>query len=487
MANTRRSRRSRRNGWSVVVAVVLAGALVAAACGGSDAEPETAAGECPVDALDDAEGTVDITVWHTYVGLTNDTVNKLADEYNESQDKVRVQVENQGTAPEELVRKYRQAIPSGDLPTLASFDDTSTQFLADSGTIVPAGVCAEADGYTDYDDFLPIVTDYYSIDGVLQPGSFNLGTALLYYNRDHFEAAGLDPDDPPATLAEVRDAARAIKDAGVVDQPLALNLTPFILEFWTTGAGAPVVDNENGRGEGATNAGALDNDATTETLELLAEMNEEGLVNPIPGVEGQFDHYFAMGLEQSSMTVETSTAVTTINAVLEGNVDPAELGLETELPAIDVNLDAAEFPGLNGAGEGQVGGNVWYMSNTGSAEQQAAGWDFIKYVNQPENQVLWALEGSYLPPREAAATDPVLQEDWATTRSGQWLATAYDMLTRLDPAWPGPLIGPYTETRTAIRDALDEVMLSGSPVSEALTDADASITEALETYNDETF
>ena len=101
--------------------------------------------------------------------------------------------------------------------------------------------------------------------------------------------------------------------------------------------------------------------------------------------------------------------------------------------------------------------------------------------------MLWALEGSYLPARETAAADPVLQEDWATTRSGRWLATAYEMLTRLDPAWPGPLIGPYTETRTAIRDALDEVMLSGSPVADALTDANTSITEALETYNDETF
>jgi sn-glycerol 3-phosphate transport system substrate-binding protein len=487
MVVTSRSRRFAPRPRRAAVALVLAGALVASACGGGDDTDEAASGGCPVDALENADGPVDITLWHTYLGLTSDTVNRLADDYNASQDKVRVSVESQGAAVEELVRKYRQAIPTGDLPTIASFDDTSTQFLADSGTIVPAGVCAEADGYTEFEDFLPIVTDYYSIDGVLQPGSFNIGTALLYYNRDHFQAAGLDPDDPPETIAEVHEAARAINEAGVADQPFVMNLTPFILEFWTTGAGASVVDNENGRGDGTTSAGALSNDATRETLETLAAMDEEGLVNAVPGVEGQFDHYFAMGLEQSSMMVETSTAVTTINAVLEGNVDPAELGLDSDLPPIDVNLDAAEFPGLNGAGEGQVGGNVWYMTNTGTDEEQAAAWDFTKYVNQPENQVLWAIEGSYLPPREAAAADPVLQEDWTTTRSGRWMAIAYEMLTRLDPDWPGPLIGPYTETRTAIRDALDEVLLSGGSVDDALTGADEDITSAVEAYNAETF
>jgi hypothetical protein len=61
------------------------------------------------------------------------------------------------------------------------------------------------------------------------------------------------------------------------------------------------------------------------------------------------------------------------------------------------------------------------------------------------------------------------------------------MLTRLDPDWPGPLIGPYTETRTAIRDALDEVLLSGGSVDDALTGADEDITSAVEAYNAETF
>ena len=229
-----------------ITVALLALALLAASCG-DDGEAREASGDCPVDALDDADGPVEITLWHTQVGLTQETLNALADDYNAGQDAVRLTVDNQGDAVEELLRKYRQAIPSKDLPALAMFDDTSTQFLADSGTIVPAGVCAEAAGYRDYEeDFLPALIDFYSIDGVLQAGSIYPNSRLLYYNRDHFAAAGLDPDDPPTTLDEVHEAARAIRDTGIVEQPFVLHLSPFLLENWTTGAGAGIVDNENG-------------------------------------------------------------------------------------------------------------------------------------------------------------------------------------------------------------------------------------------------
>ncbi len=480
-----------------LLAAVALGALIAAACGGDSGDDTSSADDtsggsdaaaiCPVDALDTADGPVDITVWHTYVGLTNETLHKITDAYNASQDRVRVHVENQGTGYEELLRKYRQGIPSGDLPDIGIMEDTNTKFLADSGTIVPAGACAEADGYTEYDDFAQGVKDFYSIDGVLQPASFNVSTVLLYYNRDHFTAAGLDPDSPPATLDEMIEDARKIKAAGVVDTPIVLNMQPWFTEFWLTGAHEGLVNNDNGRGPGETTAGAFDNPASHRLFEALKTMQDEGLLNPVPGTEGQFDHYFALGLQQASMTIETSTAVTTINAVLEGNLDPKELGLDTELPPIDVNVDAGPFPGLDGPGQGQLGGGVWYMTNAGPPEAQAAAWDFIKYVNQPDNQALWHLEGSYLPVRKATSESQQVLDFWANTRPGKWLETAYEGLLAVDPAWPGPLIGPYTETRNAVRNALDALLFNGTSPDKAIADANQTITDAIQKYNDENF
>lgn len=471
-----------------LAAVAAAGALVASACGPAGQGAATFATECPVGALNNVEGTVDVTLWHSYVGLTEQTLNDLADEYNASQDRVHIDVQSQGVGYEELQRKYEQAIPANDLPGIAIMEDTNTQLLADSQTVLPAGECAAADGYTDFEDFVPIGTNYYSVDGVQLPGSLNLATALLYYNRDHFTAAGLDPDDPPQTLEELEQDALAIKEAGVVDQPFVFNLQPWMMEFWLTGAHGPIVDNNNGRDVGGAEHSAFDNPTTHRLFEILDRMHQEGILNPIPGTEGQVDHYFAMGLGSASMTVETSTAVTTINAVLEGTASGEDLGLgDVELPAIDVNLDASPFPGLDAPSQGQVGGGVWYITSTTPPEVQAAAWDFMKWVNRPENQFLWHTEGSYLPPRQDAPDDPQIQRFWTTTRPGIWLSRAYDLMTNLDPDFPGPLIGPYRQVREAVGTALDRMMFDGQSPDSVIAQADDEINQAIQHYNEVNF
>lgn len=471
------------------------GALVASACGPAGGGALTYATECPVDALDDADGPVDITVWHSYVAQTEQALDAIADHYNAEQDRVDVTIQSQGVGYVELQQAYERAVPADDLPAIAIMEDTYTQSLADLGTVLPATQCAEADGYEDFEQFLPITTDYYSVPGtvngeetdVLLPGAVNLATALLYYNRDHFEAAGLDPDEPPQTLEELADAARALQDAGVSQQPFVWNMQPWMIEFWLTGAGGPLVDNNNGRDLEGAEASAFDNPTTHRLYEFMAELRDEGLVNALPGTDAQFDHYFAMGLGQASMTVETSTAVTTINAVLEGTATGEDLGVDFDIPQIDINLDAAEFPGLDEPGVGQMGGGVWYISSTVPAEEQAAAWDFIKYFNDLPQQRRWHQQGSYLPTRTDVADDPDVQRFWTEERAGIWLNRAYDLALGLDPEFPGPLIGPYRQVRDIIGDSIDRMMLDGADPAEVIDEADAAINAALARYNDVNF
>ena len=74
--------RTTRGPAGTFLALLGALALVAAACGGSDGNgssggsggTEVSASDCPVDALEDADGPVEITVWHAVLGLTADTV-----------------------------------------------------------------------------------------------------------------------------------------------------------------------------------------------------------------------------------------------------------------------------------------------------------------------------------------------------------------------------------------------------------------------------
>jgi sn-glycerol 3-phosphate transport system substrate-binding protein len=287
----------------------------------------------------------------------------------------------------------------------------------------------------------------------------------------------------------VRQAAQAIHDAGVVDKPLVMQMQPWFVEHWLTGAKASVVNNDNGRGDadGAT-AGAFDNDTTAEIFDWLQGMYDDGLLNAVPGTEGQVEHYFAMALGQASMTFETSTAATSIAAFLEGDLDTGELGVDdTAVDTSGLDIDAAPYPGLSEPGKVGLGGGVWYLSNTTPPEVQAAGWDFARWFDEPEQQVRWNVEGSYLPWNLAAADEPALQDFWSDTVTGSWLSIAYDQLLNSDPEWPGPLIGPYDDTRNAIRDALDGMILEGKPPADVIPPTNDAITAAIDKYNEENF
>ena len=488
-----RARRSNPAMWISLLAVALLGA----ACGGDDGASGGGGGSggseiaCPVDALDEADGPVEITVWHTLVALPARVLDELVDEYNASQDKVVVRAENQGVTPAELHRKIDQALPDRSLPAIVVPDDTKTRFIADSGMFVPASACFDADpeSQSTLEDLLPIATASYTLDGELWPGSFSTYTALVFYNRSHFQAAGLDPNDPPQTITEMIDAARKIKAAGVpgVDRPLVLRASSFMLEWWLSGAGQELVNEENGRSGELAIESTFDNDITRSILEQLQAAKAEGLLDVVPGTEGQQDHLLAMAGQLSSMTVESSAASSTVAGVIEGTISAEDLRAElgVELPAglkLDLDIGAGPYPGVEAAGKGQVGGSVWYIADTVPDAQQAAAWDFLKFLNSMPSQIRWGTDGSVSPVLKSAADEPELQQAWTSSLGGEWAKIAYDVLAGIETDFPGPVIGPYDEVRKAIEKAMDRALLNDEPVGPVLQDADRTITDALERY-----
>ena len=499
-----------------VIAAIVAIVTVAAACGGSDesasngdgagAGVETSetgtqddaspaavvdAAACPVDALEEADGPVEITIWHPYVALAKRTLEGLVEDYNASQDKVIVRAENQGVSPAEIHRKMEQAAPDRSLPALVVPDDTKTRWIVDSTLFVPADACYAADPPSQAvrDDLLPFSRATYTVDDVLWPVSFSTFRALIFFNRDHFEAAGLDPDDPPTTIDGMIDAARTIKAAGLpgVDRPMVFQANSFLFEGWLSGAEQVLVNEENGRSGTWATLSSFDNPTTRDLLTTLQEAKAEGLLDVTPGTDGNADHLLAMAGQQSSFTVESSAAASTVAGVIEGTIAAedlsAELGVDVpEGLQLDLNMAVAPYPGVDAAGKGQVGGFVWYLTDTVSDLEKAAAWDFVKFNNSVESQVRWGVEGSAAPVSQAAADDPRLQEAWASSLGGQWQKVAYDVLSGIETDFPGPIIGPYDEVRQAIEKALDRVLLDDGSVDDAVAEADATITAALESY-----
>jgi sn-glycerol 3-phosphate transport system substrate-binding protein len=480
----------------VITALVLMAALVVTACGGgggsNTAQPTSTSSSsaielptCPLDALANATAPVDVTVWHTQTARPLDVLKQLVDEYNASQSKVRVHLESQGSSYPEIQKKFNEALPSKQLPAIIDVDDTFTKSMADSGVVLPAQSCFAADGY-DVNQLVSTARSYYTINGVLWPASAGIGTVLVFYNRDHFRRAGLDPDKPPTTLAEVQQFAEKLKAAGVSDKPLAHEFSSWKTEFWLTGVGSSVVDNDNGRGPGATAKATLDgNQQALDLFTWFKGMNDKGLLNAVPATPGQINQYLALlPGGGSSMLIDSTSAATSIEAFIGGTLDTSSLGIgETSGNGLD--FSAGAFPGLTAGSKTQMGGDAWYVMNTTPPAVQAGAWDFMRFMNSVHAQALNLVGGSYLPWVSAALQDPSVVAYFAGQGglAGKWLKIANDEVAAIDQAFPGPLIGPYDLFREAVQKAEDQLVFNNASPTAALTQAQHDVDTALSDYN----
>lgn len=482
-----------------IAALVGAMALLGAACGGSD---EGSSGDngsggssdatCPVDALEETDEVVEIVLWHAILGLAAQTVEEFAEEYNASQDQVTVRVESQGNSYEEQQTKYTAALRDPDsLPQILLAEDTNTQFMIDSQSAIPAQSCIESDPAAGeiYDTLMPAVAKGYSVEGVQWPAAFGVSTPVLYYNKAHFTEAGLDPEAPPGNLAEIESAAESVLQARPDSPPFVYRADAWWLENLASKAGQATVNENNGR-EGLATESELLNDVTTEWADWMVDMTDAGLQNTV-AYSATFDAYLSVANQQGSMLIETSTASTTVDALITGTLNAENLGLDggTDLSGLkfpDLDIGVGQLPGLDEVGSGQIGGNAWYIVGAGSTpEEIAASWDFLKWVNETEQQVKWTVQGSYLPVFSGAEEDPELQAYFNDTRPGQWLSESLESLKQVDPDFPGPVIGPYKEFRTSLRTALENSLIGGEDVTTAFDTANTDFQTALDRYAQE--
>ena len=476
----------------VSIGLALAATLLVAACGGGGggARTEQTASSaelpaCPLDALKNATTPVDVTVWHTQTARPLEVLKQLVDEYNASQSKVRVHLESQGSSYPEIQRKFNEALPTKQLPAIVDVDDTFTKSMADSGVVLPAQACFKADGY-DLNQLVSTARSYYTINGVLWPASAGLGNVLIFYNRDHFRRAGLDPDKPPTTLDEVRQDAEKLKAAGVSDKPLSHEFSSWKTEFWLTGAGSSVVDNDNGRGGGTTAKATLEgNQHALDLFTWLKQMNADGLLNAVPATPGQINQYLALlPGGGSSMLIDSTSAATSIEAFIGGTLDTSSLGTGNAT-GNGLDFGAGAFPGLTPDSKTQMGGDAWYVMNTTPPAVQAGAWDFMRFMNSVHAQALNLVGGSYLPWVSAALQDPSVVSYFAGDGglAGTWLKVANDQVNAIDQNFPGPLIGPYDQFREAVQKAEDRLVFGNLSPADALAQAQRDIDKALSDYN----
>src|SRR5437764_10099246 len=163
-----------------------------------------------------AQAVTEIQWWHAMTGGNNDVIVKLANDFNAAQSEYKVVPTYKGNYADTMNAGIA-AFRAGNAPHLMQvFEVGTATMMSATGAVKPVHVLMKEAGEAfDPKIYLPTITGYYSTTkGEMLSMPFNSSSTVMWYNKDSFKKAGLDPDKPPKTWPEVFDAAKKLKAAG---------------------------------------------------------------------------------------------------------------------------------------------------------------------------------------------------------------------------------------------------------------------------------
>ena len=172
---------------------------------------------CRLRALP-AQAVTDINWWHAMSGELGRQLEKLAADFNASQSEYRIVPGYKGNYTETVTAAIF-AFRSRSQPAIVQVNEIATAtMMAAKGAIYPVFELMrdESEAFSP-SAYLPAVTGYYAdVAGNMLSFPFNASTPILYYNKNMFRAAGLDPEVAPKTWPEVGAAAKRLRASGAV-------------------------------------------------------------------------------------------------------------------------------------------------------------------------------------------------------------------------------------------------------------------------------
>ena len=467
-----------------IISLLLALSMFLAACGSAATplatEPPSAAQPTnpaapPAEptatlAPPKSEGITKITFWHSMGGdIGGKAIPQMVNDFNSSQDQCYVVYTYQGSYDDSL-NKLKAGLQSGDTPTVIQLFDIATRLMVDLKVATPVQNYIDKENY-DVSDLEPNVLAYYTVDGKQYSMPFNSSTPMLYYNKDMFKAAGLDPEKPPRTFDEVAEYARKLtqKDSSgkTTVYGAAFAIYGWFFEQFLAVSGGYYVDNNNGRDGLATKA-TFNSPEGVAIMDWWKSMYDEGIMANYGRKTVDTRNAFLAG--QTAMFID-STAV--LRGMMDGAAGKFEVGTAF--------LPRPNEEAYKNAGTVIGGGSLWIINNRPQAEQDCA-WEFIKFQSSPPEQAYWQTMSGYFPIRKAAYDDP-LSVEWRTTYPQ--FQTAIDQLHAApnNRVTQGGLIGVFPTARQTIEGAMEEILAGQATPQEALDKAADTVTQAIQDYN----
>ncbi len=329
-------------------------------------------------------GTVYIRFYYP-VGVAGDharIMEEMVRDFNTSQSNVFVEAIFSG-GYRETMERAQTAFLSGNAPEVAVLDAPATFDLIEMGAIASLDRYIEAEGGDAYiSRFLDGFMEIARLEGQTWSLPFQRSTPLFYYNKDHFRAAGLDPEAPPTTWAEVAEVSSVLANhfGGDGRWPVQVPINFWLLKPLVLQAGG-VFEADDGRSV------SLDTPEMREAFGYLLDLVNAGYMAPIRQWAPSVSDFIAGNV---SMLYNSTGSLGHITNSADFEIGTAFLPTHTREVVIE-------------------GGGNFFIFNTDERRQQAA-WEFMTWMTNAENAARWSIRSGYVAVTEDAYDVPEYRE-----------------------------------------------------------------------------
>lgn len=401
-----------------------------------------------VAADSDSSPTV-ITWWHSMGGDLGDEVNKLADEFNESQSQYKVKPIYKGQYAQSMTEAIAAFRAHKQPDILQVYEVGTGTMLAAHNAVVPVyKLMKEAGVDFSSDQFIPAVSAYYSDEqGRLLSMPFNSSSPVLYYNKDEFKKAGIEK--APATWQELEKDAQKLVDNGVKCGFTTSWQSWINIENYAAWHNIPFATNDNGYG-GLDTKLLINKKPFIEHINRLAEMSKDGLFQ----YGGRADKPRPLFLSGTcAMYTQSSGSLIPLKDNAKFDVGVAMMPYNSDL------VDEPQNSIIGGA-------TLWVL--TGKPDSHYKGIaKFLAFLAQPEQQAQWSQATGYVPVTKAAY-DLNKKQGYYDKYPGATVALKELSLHKPTKNSKGIRMGNYVQFRDIINQELENVWAGKKTAQEAL-------------------
>ena len=397
---------------------------------------------------------VTINWWHAHGGRLGEKVNAIAEDFNKSQSDYQVVATYKGNYADTMTAGIAAFRAKNPPHILQVFEVGTASMMAAKGAIKPVyEVMAESGLAFDSAAYLPTVTGYYTTtDGKMLSMPFNSSTPVLYYNKDAFKKAGLDPDKPPKTWPEVAECAKKLVAAGYPGGFSTAWISWIQLENFSAWHNVPAGTKENGFA-GLDTEFLYNSPLHVKHIQQLADWQKENI----------FVYGGRRNLGNAKFSSEEVAMYTESSAGYAGFSDTCKFDFGTSM--------LPYWPDVEGAPQNTIigGASLWVLSGHPAEEYKGVA-AFFNYISSPEVQADWHQFTGYLPITLAAYE---LAKSQGLYEEKPDMETALKQMTLNVPTEnsKGLRFGNYVQMRDIIYGELEAIFAGQKTAQQGMDDA----------------